>query len=367
MKEKLALRLLSSIMGWSDERARDEFQWLRLMALLKYDGYRDFVAGMRFVESLASWIQQFPTREEREVAYAAVRERLVYIGPAEFERLVELLYPNRVRPRLVRAIAARAGIQPYQVWGDSAARGEFRRLLRRTLFMALSDGARLEAFRRVNTGLISNEQVVTAIQIDNEKWDDLLRDLREDLQDADARFAFVFLVDDFMGTGTTLIRERAGHWKGKLARFWESIDDKIDTHFAPDWVLCVHHYIGTDRANLTVRPKVDEARTRRGPEQWFPSVELTFETVLPADLPLQNGLDDGFIDLAGRYYDESLETSSTREGGTDMKLGFGHCALPLVLEHNTPNNSVSLLWAETQGKKGHAMRPLFRRKQRHVE
>ena len=59
-------------MSWSDERARDEFRWLRLMARLKYDGYRDFQAGMRFIESLATWLRQFAPHE-RETAYAFVR------------------------------------------------------------------------------------------------------------------------------------------------------------------------------------------------------------------------------------------------------------------------------------------------------
>ena len=39
---------------------------------------------------------------------------------------------------------------------------------------------------------------------------------------------------------------------------------------------------------------------------------------------------------------------------------------PLVLEHNTPNNSVALLWAETAGgDTALAMRPLFRQRRRH--
>ena len=56
-----------------------------------------------------------------------------------------------------------------------------------------------------------------------------------------------------------------------------------------------------------------------------------------------------------------------REAGqSDMKLGYANCALPIVLEHNTPNNSIPLLWAETTGKGGaHRMRPLFYRRDRH--
>ena len=58
MNQDLGLKILSEIMAWNDDRAREEFRWLRLMARLKYDGYRDFQAGMRFIESLATWLQR---------------------------------------------------------------------------------------------------------------------------------------------------------------------------------------------------------------------------------------------------------------------------------------------------------------------
>jgi hypothetical protein len=72
------------------------------------------------------------------------------------------------------------------------------------------------------------------------------------------------------------------------------------------------------------------------------------------------------LKLVGTYYDDAIETKHTKVGGADARLGFGRCALPLVLEHNTPNNSLAILWADTKGGPGkHAMRPLFRRRQRH--
>ncbi len=76
MKPDLALKLLDRIMKWDDNRARQEFAWLSLMARLKYDGYRDFVAGARFIENLADWLQQFKP-VERETAYSFIRRGLV--------------------------------------------------------------------------------------------------------------------------------------------------------------------------------------------------------------------------------------------------------------------------------------------------
>ena len=76
MNQELGLRVIGQIMNWTDDRARQEFDWLKLMARLKYDGYREFQAGMRFIESLATWLQQFK-QNERETAYAFVRRTLV--------------------------------------------------------------------------------------------------------------------------------------------------------------------------------------------------------------------------------------------------------------------------------------------------
>ena len=79
--------------------------------------------------------------------------------------------------------------------------------------------------------------------------------------------------------------------------------------------------------------------------------------------------DGPIVDLCGRYYDNELfkrlEKHCKEAGQTDMKYGYADCALPLVLEHNTPNNAIPLLWAETEGTLGVAMQPLFFRRDRH--
>ena len=95
---------------------------------------------MRFVESLADWLQQFP-RSEPGVAYNFVRHHLVYIGPAEMNHLVELFFPETVQWRLMQAAAKRCEVPTYRVWVDSRAFACYQRLLRQTLFIELSDGA----------------------------------------------------------------------------------------------------------------------------------------------------------------------------------------------------------------------------------
>ena len=383
MNQDLGLKVLGQIMRWDDDRARQEFAWLKLMARLKYDGYRDFQAGMRFIESLVTWLQQFKQLQERETAYAFVRHTLVYIGPNEMQRLVEQFYPRTVRSRLVRMVAAECNIQPYRVLADSEAQAAEERLRRQTLFMGLSDGAHIDTIRRANSGLLGNEQFVQGTQVDTEKWRDLLENLRKDLGDPKVRFRLVYLIDDFTATGTSFLRldEEKKAWKGKLIRFKDSMESAntnlgCDKLFEDDWELCIHHYVASRAAVDAIGERLARAKA----DDAFPANLVraiqppSFGMTLPCDLPIDTvpGLHDDFIELTRIYYDPEIQTKHTDIGGVKhLGLGYGGCALPLVLEHNTPNNSVALLWAETDGGvradgPAPAMRPLFRRRQRHV-
>ena len=379
MNPDIGLRVLGQIMGWSDDDARREFPWLKLMARLKYDGYRDFQAGMRFIESLATWLQQFEPAE-RTAAYGLVRHALVYIGPAEMQRLVEQLYPRTVRNRLVRTIASEHAIAPYLVLADSSARAALMRLRRQTLFMGLSDGSLVDTIRRANSGVLSNEQFVQGTQVDAEKWNDLVAHLRKDLRDTNARFRLAYLVDDFAGTGTSFLRrdKKSAAWKGKLIRFKDSVTKANaercgDRVFADGWELCVHHYIVSEKAAIGIAERlveVGDVFPRDGPSR----IHASFGMKLPPDLPIDAVPDSHveFRNLVNKYYDPAIQNQHTKVGDVEhIGLGYGGCALPLILEHNTPNNSVALLWAETEGgvqdgERVPAMRPLFRRRQRHT-
>lgn len=366
MKTNTALRLLGSVMDWTDEVAQEEFSWMQIMARLKYDDYRDFLAGMRFLESLVAWLQQFE-QEDRAAAYNFVRKRLVFVSVAERERLVELLYPRVIWPELVRSAATKAGVRGWQVLTNTAASEHLIRERRATLFLALSDGARLDAFRHANPGRISNEQVVVTVDPSAEKWSDLLKSLRKDLNDTSATFGRIVLVDDFTASGTSLLRTEDGRWKGKLPRFLASV--KAEAAVGEGFSLLLHHLIGTPQAEQHLTTQVDAYRKAES-EAWSPvtDVKLSYGHRYQSDLKLDATRDASFVNLTDQYYDPGIQTEHTDKGGEPhLGLGYARCALPMVLDHNTPNNSVALLWAESEASKcaGHLMRPLFRRRQRH--
>jgi hypothetical protein len=317
-------------------------------------------------------LQQF-SAEDRDVAYEFVKQKLIYLGAGEINHLVELFYYQQVQPLLQIETARSLGIKPYLVWSRNESISLYESLLRRCLFFGLSDGARIDTFRRVNAPLIKNDQVLLATEISNEKWLDLRKSLRSALRDEDATFKFIFLLDDFVGTGSTLIRQQDGVWKGRLLRFWESLPElkcsyqsvqAIDEEFLDkDFRVGVHHYVATRDATTRVQQREAEIKlARKG--IWFPEVTFSFGTILPSDIKLTPTNSADFGRLVENHYNKNIETDSTRVGGTDdIKYGYGYCGLPLILEHNTPNNSLPILWADVDEEP--AMRPLFRRRQRY--
>jgi len=372
----MALRLIAEIMQWPEDdggTATAEYSWLRLMSAVKYDGYSDFRAGVRFLESLATWLKQFDQRD-RQAAYDFVKKRLVYISPPEFQCLVESFIPDVVTRNIRTDIADELEIAPYEIWRTNEGAQKFNRRLRKTLFVGMSDGSRVDMLRRANAGRISTEQVVP-INVDYDKWEDLGKNLsQESGMVAGEKFDSVYLIDDFTASGTTFIRQVHGEWKGKLKRFNDQIvaakKDLGETFpIASNYALHVHHYISSHKARNALLCRLQNAADQ-WPERTFDSWAVTEGLLLPQWLELSTPQDQAILEICDRYYDhmlfERLKKHCEQAGQTTMKLGYDNCALPIVLDHNTPNNSIPLLWAETSGKNdSHPMRPLFHRRDRH--
>lgn len=372
MINTLALSLIAAVMNWDDEEATREYAWLKLMSSVKYDGYSDFRAGIRFLENLAIWLRQF-NQKDRAAAYAFVRNRLVYISTAEIHRVIETFVPETVTPYLREAAASQVNIKPYETWGSAEGVAAFNRLLRCSLFIGLSDGSRIDVLRRANSGRLVQEQVVPMLDIGLEKWKDLKSKLEKE-HGKDSRFENVYLIDDFTASGTTFIRKSdEGEWKGKLKKFNDLVckareQMKDDFPIADQYHLHIHHYVSTQQARDALEERVKNAE-QNWPERSFASFDITQGLLLPSELKMSDVIDEDMLAICDHYYDnhlyERLKEHCDEAGQSSMKRGYADCTLPLILEHNTPNNSISILWAETQGKVGHKMRPLFRRRDRH--
>lgn len=372
MINALALNLIADIMQWDNEEATREHAWLRLMSAIKYDGYSDFRAGSRFLEGLVTWLRQF-NESDRATAYDFVKNRLVYLSQSEIQRVIEVFVPETVTPYLRKKAAEEAKIDPWEVWGSSIGMESYNNKLRRCLFVGLSDGSRIDILRRANSPKLVQDQFVPMLDIGEEKWRDLGKELVKD-QGQDAKFDNIYLIDDFTASGTTFIRRKGeGGWKGKLNKFNDLVNSArehigCDFPVIESYNLHIHHYVSTLQASEALAERVEIAHAEMSARSWG-KYSITEGLRLPRSLKMNGSHDDGMLDLCERYYDDHLyrrlKQHCDEAGQDNMKFGYANCALPLILEHNTPNNTISLLWAETDGRTGHQMTPLFRRRDRH--
>ena len=182
---------------------------------------------------------------------------LVFVSRLELDHVIGMVYPDVIRPILIRRAAEELSLPPYKVAKITASR-EFHELERKTLVLGLADGSRLDRLRRASPKL-SHEQVYLAPEIGDDTRRSMRQKLTEALQkldlDGPAEFRQVMLVDDFAGSGYTLLHSsEEGGWDGKLIRLKKHLDELItDGLVACDAAVCLILYLASARATATSR------------------------------------------------------------------------------------------------------------------
>jgi len=411
MRTDLAKRLLGKVMGWNGTRLEEEMDFLDFLSELKYDHYQQFALGMRFVESLALWLNQFDLPAEKETAYLFVKERLVFISEKEMRRLVEMSFPDVIRPILLERASVETGIERHRV-KTIAESDAYERLCRECLYLGLSDGARTDVLRRSNPSTISNEHVWQAYELSRDKAANMLEKLRKHHNDQKACFQMLWLLDDFSGSGKSCIRRdpvkssviyrmfsfiarmirmpglselviendkivwEGVSWEGKIPKTYKqfyspfggtaykAINQETASVF---FVLYCATTTAVEYMEAECKDFIDAIRKRYlKPNIPYPTIKVIHLLDEKVSLSNTNLADQGFLAIVDndQYYDhDECYTDHFKVGGTnDAKRGFSAACLPLVLSHNTPNNSVALLWSSSSNPKG---RGLFPRVSRH--
>lgn len=353
MKDELAGALLNELMEWSDEERARWTMHLRWMSAYKYDHYEGFAPGERFFESLARWLVQFTDHSERRRLLTFVLEQLIFISREELNHAIACVYPDVIKPDLIADVSESLQVPAWCVRRivDSP---EFRTMRRKTLYLGLSDGARLDQLRRSSPEL-SHEQFWLTPDIAPSTRQTMIEklDLAMTKQHllGERRFVRVVFVDDFYGSGATLLREgKDGQWAGKLARARDELRDLMNDGVAvTDPKVSVVLYICSALAETNLRDLL---------AIFEPSWTLRVVQPLPDEIVVR---DPDLVRLSEWFFDPVL----VDEHKGQVPLGFGNAALPLVLHHNAPNNSISLIWAdsadESDGLERHALFPRYER------
>jgi hypothetical protein len=367
MKDQNTQILLAKVMEWTDPEAVLQYiPKLLLLAGYKYDHYQRFAPGKRFIESLALWLNQFK-ENDRHAALKLVMDHLVFISDSEFSHLVQMAYPDVIVQERIRLIAEEKGVPEHNV-GKLIGDQSFKELKFKSLYLGLSDGARTSELRRASDGEINNEQIWQAYELSQDKISDMVDGLegllkKTDLKYDNAKFNIIWLLDDFSGSGKSYIRydSKDNKWKGKIKKIYERINqgDLVDTSHYEIFLLL---YVATRQAI----DHIEYWSERFTSEYNYKPLTVKVLNTLEHELRLSDNSDESIQRLITyeKYYDKRASDKHMEVGGTtDARWGFSGCALPLVLSHNTPNNSVYVLWGpETYDTFG-----LFPRVSRHRE
>lgn len=429
---ELAEKLLAKVLDWEPEDYARERKYFQTMAKLKYDQYEQFSPGLKYIESLALWLNQFEKKEERKIAYDFVKNHLIFISKLEMEHLIQIAYDDIIKPIIFQRIAELKKIPIYKL---KELANEYKVVEKKCQFLGLSDGAHIDFFRRTHN--LNNEQISLTYQI----WEPKLKEKRDEIKDDlvsiererdDFAIDFVILLDDFSGSSDTLLRKETkviineippnlkeeinsfewggklwfkekenelifkgemndfdyeilkskssdnlyqeviqnlyekthkneDNMEGKLSRILKKIKDFQSRENSPisnNVEIIVVLYIATQMAIETLEERINKYKKPSWPKICIRAVQIIKNDYKVSELK------DSLIEkLLIDYYNKDIMDEHLAKGNKNVIHGYSNCSLPLVLYHNTPNNSIYLLWAYKQNMK--RPRALFKRVSRH--
>lgn len=348
MRTALAEKLLVKIMEWDSTQISSERPLIQALSNFKYNEYQQFSIGTRFIESLVKWLKQFETLEERNIAYNFIKQKLIFISNDQMLHLVNITFSDKINPFLIRKSALILDINPYWVCRITNSE-EYKSIIRRSLFIGLSDGSRIDQLRR-SSGL-NNEQVIPTYQINQEKVDDMIEELKK--SKVSESYNTVFLIDDFTASGTSYFRMEGEDRKGKIFKVISALYNKTSElyslidHSEPADINIIF-YIATEESISKLRNEITKWK-----EEFTHNFNFSIDIVqkIEDDVKINSTDNKEFVELSKKYIDkEIIDVHFKKAKHENYFLGYNECALPLILVHNTPNNSMPLLWWSSSDK-----------------
>ncbi|GAG43830.1 unnamed protein product, partial [marine sediment metagenome] len=200
--------------------------------------------------------------------------------------------------------------------------------LDRSLFIAVSDDVMFDYFRRRAQRRFPDlppDNFVEYYKLHEQCQKDDLNDLKQ--------IDRIFLIDQLCASGTTLIRNENGEWKGKIDRFF-----KIWKNLRLENIYYMPYLISTV-AEKRVDKKIDKWRTEKGISQ---KIDVIPTLKIPISICLSSN-PNGPIDknrpvakLCKKYFKSCIIHRHIKKGGL-ATWGFGGAGLALVLNTNCPN------------------------------
>lgn len=377
MRFNLAKQFLAQLMQWDDIEATEHLQEIDLMSDIKYDSYDQFMPGIKFVGNFYLWLSQFEDIDERKLMYEFVKKYIIYINSTQISHLIDLLYNTKIIPAIRQKVVEDFRNQGLTVNKYNYKRlenaAEFKSHKRKALFIGLSDGSHIDIIRR--NSYLDNDQVLTNYYPDDTKIKELAEELEKSkdlVEGSGKKFESIALIDDFTASGSSFIRIKDdGTFAGKLPKFFEAIygKDEFKKLLVDGFDIHLYFLIATKSALDHINVMLEQYKKQ------YPDLNLTVECVqmLYDDAKFTSHTDTESLAMQKvifqkRFVNEPALTKAYKQsyptGNTDYYLGYRQCALTIVLNHNTPNNSLPIIW-QPKRETGDRLYPLFYRITRH--
>ena len=342
MQKELAQRLLTATLNWSPEDIERYSNLIDNFAELKYDEYQQYRPGSRFVEHLCAWLNQFEAGVERDIALSFLLKNLTFISTSEMHWLIETVYPEIVLPIFEAQAEELIRNNPLLTSSRDLA---IEIIKTKSLFFALSDGARIDIFRR--TAGLDHNQVCVDYAISSKKFKEMMKEMDNRVNKIDLernvsgflpnKFEHLFLLDDFSASGVSYLRREEKNWAGKIFKAISNLESKKLLDANSNVKIHIILYLASDKAINRLQENI---LVFCGDNNYIIDIHC-IQKVLPVQLSPQEDT------LFKKHYlnnKHSIEDSHYRKG--DMTHhGFDGCGLALVIHHNTPNNSFPIIWA----------------------
>lgn len=184
---------------------------------------------------------------------------------------------------------------------------------------------------------------------------ELLNDsLLKELDESDRKFNSLYLIDDFTASGTSFIRKDSDQYKGKLTKiidkfFNSKVNETSRELLLPNVDIHIIFCLATQCAISHIENLLSEFIKSRGLEERI-SFDVRCVQIIPNRVADEIKNDTTLVDIIKKekYINKkNVGTKSYKVGhGEQEYFGYGDGALPLVLSHNTPNNSILVLWQD---------------------
>lgn len=349
MQQELAQRLLSATLNWSAEEIEENRELLDDFSELKYDQYQQYKPSSRFVENLCIWLNQFDP-EERDLAHKFILKNLVFISPAEMQHLID-----SVNPEIVLPIIEKQANDLINEKGDkthSSKKDVAGLLLRQSLFLAMSDGARIDVFRRFSK--LDHDQVCVNYDLSDAKFGEMINEMRKRTGELSEKkkiskeylsesFRNVFLLDDFSGSGVSYLRRENGEWKGKINRVLNRLKEENMIQPCRERTdnpqIHIVLYLITEKAYEALKSNIEDYCKDKEIDIYIHYLQKIEKVCLTDE-------EETWLKKYYPKFSAEIEDSHYKKGNMDNPHhGFDGCSLALVIYHNTPNNSFPILWA----------------------